>query len=298
MAIKPWIKAARLRTLPLAISTMIVGHSLAANDGSFKWSIATLSIVTAVILQILSNFSNDYGDTIHGADHAERVGPSRAVQSGDISIGQMKNAIGIFVFLSLVSGISLIVVAFDNWILQALFLAIGLIAIWAAINYTAGKKPYGYKGKGDIAVFIFFGIVTVLGSYFLQVQTFRWELLLPAVACGTLCVGVLNVNNIRDIASDKIANKQSVPVKIGREAAVTYHGALLVLSILGLVIFGTLESFGISFKWLFILAFPLLLKNFMAVKKYDDAKRLDPYLKQLALSSAVMLIIFSIGLVL
>jgi len=137
----------------------------------------------------------------------------------------------------------------------------------------------------------------VLGSYFLQTNQLEWSLLLPAITCGVLSVGVLNVNNIRDIQSDAQAGKRSIPVQIGRRAAITYHGALLFVGLMCLIIYGIIASFGLSFKWLFLLGAPLLLINFIAVSKYEDAVRLDPYLKQLALSTSLMLLLFSLGLV-
>ena len=293
---KHWIQAARLRTLPLAISTMIVGHSLASYDGSFSWVIAILSILTAVSLQVLSNFSNDYGDTVHGADHDLRSGPSRAVQSGKISLQSMKKAMIVTGIVALILGISLVFTAFDDWVLRGMFIALGLAAIWAAVNYTAGSNPYGYSGKGDIAVFIFFGLVTVLGSYYLQTQQFRWEILLPAISCGALSVGVLNINNIRDIASDQIAGKNSIPVKIGRDAAVIYHGILLLMGLSMFVIFGLIEAFGLDYRWLFLMTTPLFLINFRAVLTKKEASTLDPFLKQLALSSALLFLLFSAGI--
>ena len=293
---KHWIQAARLRTLPLAISTMIVGHSLAAYDGQFSAAIAIISILTAVSLQVLSNFANDYGDSIHGADHEFRKGPKRAVQSGVISREGMRMAIKWMITISLLFGILLLYISFESWMLRSAFFLLGLLAIWAAVNYTAGSSPYGYSGKGDIAVMIFFGFVTVLGSYFLQTKTFRWEIILPAISCGALSVGVLNVNNIRDIISDRMAGKKSIPVRIGKRAAVIYHGILLLTGIAGLFIFILLESIPIGIPWLFLLASPLLIINFVAVRNKSESTELDPYLKQLALSSALLFIVFSIGI--
>ncbi len=273
---------------------MIVGHSLAASEGTFNWTIAILSVLTAVSLQVLSNFANDYGDSIHGADSEERTGPSRAVQTGVISSGQMKLAIRMTVIITLLLGLVLLYVAFDDLLFRLIFLALGLLAIWAAINYTAGKDPYGYRGKGDISVFVFFGLVTVLGSYFLQTKTMEWIHLFPAIACGSLSVGVLNINNIRDLESDRKAGKDSIPVKIGRKAAIFYHGLLILLAVVSFVLFGIIQSFGWSYKWLFLLAIPLLVYNFIGVKSTVDAEKLDPFLKQLALSSALLFILFSI----
>lgn len=292
-----WIKAARLRTLPLAISTMAMGHTLAYVDGHHDIKITILSILTAVFLQVLSNFSNDYGDSIHGADSDSREGPSRMVQKGLISLSQMKVAMYITAILALITGICLIYVAIDAWLIRTVFFLLGCLAIWAAINYTAGNNPYGYTGKGDVAVFIFFGLVTVLGSYFLQTGGWHMHNLLPAIACGCLSTGVLNVNNIRDIKSDRLAGKISIPVKIGREAALRYHGTLLVVAILVLVVFGLIRPFGWTLKWTFLPVSFLLWHNYSAVKRYDKPEKLDPYLKQLALSSTALIAAFCISLI-
>jgi len=294
---KNWLSAARLRTLPLAVSTMAMGHTLAYADGSHALSITILSILTAVFLQVLSNFSNDYGDSVHGADSHEREGPQRMVQKGAITLSQMKKAMYVMAALSLITGTLTIWIAIEGWMLKAIFLALGLLAIWAAINYTAGEKPYGYSGKGDISVFIFFGLVTVLGSYFLQTGTSNWLILLPAIACGTLSTGVLNVNNIRDINSDQKAGKRSIPVKIGRRAAIRYHGLLLLSAVIALVCFGILRPYGWSMRWLFLPVSFLLLINFKAVRTYQQPEKLDPYLKQLALSSTALIAAFCICLI-
>jgi len=276
---------------------MAMGHTLAFSDGSHDLRITILSIITAVFLQVLSNFSNDYGDSIHGADSKDREGPSRMVQTGVITLTQMKQAMYLMAILALIAGSALIWIAIDGWVMQSVFLILGITAIWAAINYTAGDKPYGYSGKGDISVFVFFGLVTVLGSYYLQTGGFAWHNLLPAIACGALSTGVLNVNNIRDINSDKKAGKKSIPVKIGRPAAVRYHGLLLVSAMVSLILFGLIRSYGWSLQWLFVPVSALLWINFRAVKSLENPEKLDPYLKQLALSSTALIAAFCICLV-
>ncbi len=177
MNLKSWIEAARLRTLPLALASMLMGCFLAAINGYFDLKIASLTILTAILLQILSNYANDYGDSIHGADHKDRVGPKRAVQAGKITSSQMRNAVILFSLLSFVSGVLLLIVAIDFQKESSLktlgfFLGLGFFCIAGAILYTAGKKPYGYMGLGDIAVLIFFGWVAGGGTYFLQAQAF------------------------------------------------------------------------------------------------------------------------------
>ncbi len=296
--VKIWLEAFRLRTLPLSLSCILMGSFLAAYTRAFRWDIFLLSIVTTVLLQILSNLANDYGDTIHGADSKNRQGPSRAVQSGAINRVSMKRAMIFFASLSFFTGFLLLFVAFkQNTTLLLIFLAIGVLAIYAAINYTAGKKPYGYAGLGDLSVLIFFGIVGVGGTYFLQTKVLEWQILLPALSCGLLATGVLNVNNIRDIVSDKEAGKKSIPVRIGRSKAVIYHWALLLGSMLSAILF-TILNFQHYSQYLFLITLPLLFINAKAVKTKTDAMALDPYLKQLALATLAFVITFGLGLLL
>ncbi|MEZ4903077.1 MAG: 1,4-dihydroxy-2-naphthoate octaprenyltransferase [Spirosomataceae bacterium] len=195
------------------------GVFLAAARGTFSWTIAILAILTTTFLQILSNFANDYGDTVNGKDTEARQGPMRTVQKGEITVEAMRKAIIIFSVLAFVSGVWLLYEALKEATWQAfmVFLGIGILAIIAAITYTAGKRPYGYEGLGDLSVLIFFGWVGVLGSYYLHTQALDWALLLPASSCGLFAVGVLNINNIRDIVSDKLTGKRSIPVRIGRK---------------------------------------------------------------------------------
>lgn len=295
--IKHWLQAFRLRTLPLALSSIFMGNFLAKWQGAFDGAILGLAVATTIFLQILSNLANDYGDSIHGADSADREGPSRAVQTGAISKAQMKMAMIVFSVLSLVSGLLLLATAFvENWILIFVFLVIGIAAIYAAITYTAGSNPYGYRGLGDISVLIFFGLVGVFGSYYLQTKTLNWEILLPALSCGLLATGVLNVNNIRDIDSDQKAGKISIPVRIGRDNAVVYHFVLLGLAMLSALVFVWLNTSDWT-SYLFVLSFPLVIKNALAVKNKTTAAALDPYLKQLALSTLLFVILFGVGLV-
>jgi len=296
--IKDWIEAFRLRTLPLALSSIVMGGGLALWQDRFVWSIFLLSILTTIFLQVLSNLANDYGDSVHGADSKERKGPTRAVQTGAISKSEMKKAIYILVILSFVSGVTLLYVAFpDSLLYIGIFLIIGLLAIYAAITYTAGKKPYGYAGLGDISVFLFFGIVGVFGSNFLYTKNIDLDILLPAMSCGLLAAGVLNVNNIRDIESDKLAGKKSIPVRLGRPIAVKYHFFLLFIAVVATVYF-SIQNFESWSQFLFLVAIPLLIINYLAVKRKVSAMELDPYLKQLALSTLLFVVLFCTGLIL
>lgn len=292
---KHWLTAFRLRTLPLALASIGMGAFLAAASGNFNGQVFAFCALTTIFLQILSNLANDYGDAIHGADSADRKGPSRAVQSGVITKAAMRKAIIIFVLLSLTAGIGLLVSAFGwgsdfFWI----FLGIGVLAILAAITYTAGHKPYGYAGLGDISVLIFFGFVAVMGSAFLYEKAFNWDYVLPAISIGFFSVAVLNVNNIRDIESDMKAGKKSIPVRIGRVAAVRYHWFLLFVGTCLSIVYVAINYAAIT-QFLFVLAIPLLLVNAKAVEQKTDAAQLDPFLKQMALSTLLFVILFGVG---
>ena len=296
MDYKPWISAFRLRTLPLALSCIVMGSFLAADAGFFNGAIFTLCVTTTILLQILSNLANDYGDSINGADHAERQGPLRQVQSGSISLSAMKSAMIIVVILSLLSGLTLLFVAFGlDWKAFTFFLGLGLLSIVAAITYTAGRKPYGYAGLGDVSVLIFFGLVGVMGSYYLFTRQLSWSPLLPALSCGLFSVAVLNVNNIRDIESDQQAGKLSIPVRIGRDKAIVYHWLLISLGLLSGVIF-TAIHFGSIWQWMFLIVLPLFIKNGLGVAKNKEASAIDPYLKQMAISTLLFVLTFGVGL--
>lgn len=294
-----WLNAARPRTLPLALACIIMGTGLALADGLADWLVALFSVITAILLQILSNLANDYGDSMHGADHVERKGPRRAVQSGLVTAAAMRQAIVVTVVLAVLSGVALLWFAFGREAFSStiLFILVGAAAIGAAITYTAGKMPYGYAGLGDIAVLAFFGWVGVIGSYYVQTSRFAWPLLLPATACGLLAVAVLNVNNIRDIDSDRLAGKNSVPVRIGLRNARIYHWLLLVSATLFAVLYCLLNGTSL-WQYLFLLAVPLLVRNGLAISSAEELPALNPWLKQMSLAALVFVILFSIGQVL
>lgn len=294
MTIRPWITAFRLRTLPLALSSIGMGGFLAATQGKFNAVVFSFCCLTTILLQILSNLANDYGDTIHGADHAGRSGPSRAVQSGAIPASRMKQAIILFTVLSFVSGITMLLIAFGlNTRLLFAFIGLGLITIAGAILYTVGKRPYGYAGFGDLSVLIFFGIVGVVGSLFLFTQTFSWMTFLPALACGLFAVGVLNINNIRDMESDKSAGKYSIPVRIGRKMAGYYHWLLLLGGLTAAALYAA-WNYRSPYQFLFVFSIPFFLSIGKAVNEKPSGE-LDPYLKRMALSTLLFVILFGVG---
>lgn len=294
---KNWISSFRLRTLPLALSNTIIGSCLAASDGHFRWSVFGLAALTTILLQIISNMANDYGDFVNGKDTAERIGPKRMVQSGEISPKLMLRGIIVMGFLCAVSGLSLILIGTQGMDTSNLliFLALGIAAIVAALKYTIGKNPYGYRGLGDIFVFVFFGLVGVLGTYFLHTQSFHWDLLLPASAIGLLSTGVLNMNNMRDYEADKNVGKVTIVVVIGVKKSAIYH-LLLVAGAAILTIWFTLLNYHSVWQWLYLLSFPPLYLNLKKVFTYKDAMELNPELPRLSIASLLYALTFGIGL--
>ncbi|WP_026952922.1 1,4-dihydroxy-2-naphthoate polyprenyltransferase [Algoriphagus mannitolivorans] len=290
-----WLHAVRLRTLPLALASIFAGSFLAAWKNAFRWEILLLASLTTIFLQILSNLSNDYGDTVHGADSAERQGPVRAVQSGLISLSEMKKAMYFLGFLSLISGLLLIYIAVQDLKIFLLFLGLGLAAIWAAITYTSGNNPYGYAGLGDLSVFLFFGLLGVLGTFFLHTLSFDLSTLWIAFSLGAFSTAVLNINNIRDIESDVKAGKKSIPVRIGRNKAVKYNWGLLAFGYLSLIVFALSTDNHLSL--LATLAWPIMMKVGFGVQHAKSSAQTDPYLKKMAISTLLWVILFGIGLI-
>ncbi|MBD0256431.1 MAG: 1,4-dihydroxy-2-naphthoate polyprenyltransferase [Cytophagales bacterium] len=296
MNAKAWISAARPRTLPLALASIGMGSFLAAGVGEFSLRVFLLCAFTTIFLQVLSNLANDYGDSVHGADSQERQGPQRAVQSGVISARQMRTAMIVFALLSLCTGVWLLYEALKDASARTigLFFGLGLCAIAAAVTYTAGKRPYGYAGLGDVSVLLFFGLLGVLGTYYLHVKSISPLLVLPALSCGFFATAVLNVNNIRDIESDRKAGKKSIPVRLGRAAAVRYHWLLLGAGLLCAVAYVAL-TYASPWQLLFLVTLPLLGRNALAVKRNRNAVDLDPYLKQMALTTLLFVLTFGLG---
>lgn len=295
--IRNFIKAARLRTLPLSISGIIVGSFLAADAGFFDPIICVLALLTTIEFQILSNFANDYGDGIKGTDNHERIGPERAIQSGAISPSLMLKVIKITIIITLITALLLIFRAFgfDDLLNIVLFFILGVASIAAAIKYTMGKRAYGYFGLGDLFVLLFFGLLSVCGSYFLYVKSMDLTVFLPALTIGFLSMGVLNLNNMRDQKSDKKSGKNTLVVKIGGEFARYYHYYLLIASFLFSLLFVVIRFENVS-DFLFVLAYiPIVLHGFR-VSKNENPLMLDPELKKLALSTVLYAFLFGIGI--
>ncbi|MGB1250024.1 MAG: 1,4-dihydroxy-2-naphthoate polyprenyltransferase [Candidatus Promineifilaceae bacterium] len=290
-----WIAAMRPRTLPLALAGIGMGSFLAGSHGKFDGSITLLAILTATFLQILSNLANDYGDSIHGADSAERKGPSRAVQSGLITAAEMQRAMMICALLAMISGLVLIGVSLgaQQLLLAIIFVLIGGASVWAAINYTAGDNPYGYMGLGDLFVLLFFGLAGVLGSYYLQARELNGLVVLPAISMGVFAVAVLNINNIRDIDSDVKAGKNSIPVRLGGENARIYNWVLLGIGVVCALLYVAL-TFSSVWQFLFVLVLPLIFKIGRTVQTSPN-DQLDPLLKQMVLASLLFMLTFGIG---
>nr|WP_315233867.1 1,4-dihydroxy-2-naphthoate octaprenyltransferase [uncultured Flavobacterium sp.] len=304
---KHWIEAARLRTLPLSVSGIIVGSMYALAHPTddiltptevFNWRLFGFAILTTLGLQILSNFANDYGDGMKGTDNEDRVGPKRAIQSGVITPQAMKRAIIITSALTLLSAMLLIYYAFrdTNLWFSLFYLVLGILSIISAIRYTVGNTAYGYRGFGDVFVFVFFGLVSTLGVNFLYSKQLDFELVLPAIAIGLLSVGVLNLNNMRDEASDRKSNKNTIVVKIGGAKAKIYHYFLIVTAMVMVLIFAILDDFHFD-QYLFLLAYIPLTKHLITVYKNQNTKELDPELKKLALSTFALSVLLSLGMI-
>jgi 1,4-dihydroxy-2-naphthoate octaprenyltransferase len=295
---KHWIEAARVRTLPLSVSGIIVGSFYAMSQGMFNWNIVTFALLTTLGLQILSNFANDYGDGVKGTDNKDRVGPMRAIQSGMITPNAMKKAIGLTAVITLTFAVLLIYFAFkESYLLYSLFfLMLGIVAIASAIRYTVGKGAYGYRGFGDLFVFIFFGMVSTFGVYFMFSKNMDWLLLLPATAIGFLSVGVLNLNNMRDEESDRKAGKNTIVVKMGGENAKKYHFFLVISAMVLVLLFAFLTNFHFD-QYIFVVAYFPLISHLITVYKNKNPKLLDPELKKLAISTFILSILLSLSLI-
>ena len=291
-----FLKAARLRTLPLSVSGIIVASCLAEYNGYFDWQIFILAILTTLSFQVLSNFANDYGDGVKGTDNQHRIGPERAIQSGAISPAEMLEVIKVNIIICIVLAFGLIYTAFGVryfWHLAVFFL-IGLLSIYAAIKYTMGNNAYGYRGLGDLFVFIFFGLVSVIGCYVLYSKQIDHVVFLPAITLGLLSTAVLNLNNMRDIKSDKISKKNTLVVKLGSKRAKYYHYVLVVSAMILAFFFGLLY-YTSSLNLIFFIVFIPLFLHLRRVSKAEDPSTLDPELKTMALSTFVLAVLLGIG---
>ena len=295
---KSWINAARPRTLPLALSGIIMGCGLAWSVGSIHPIVSALAIVTAILIQIFSNFANDYGDSQRGTDNQFRVGPTRTVQSGAINKKEMVKGMSVVGGLSLIFGIGL--VYFGTWhhskTIFLIFIAFGILSLLAAYFYTAGRKSYGYIGLGDLFVFLFFGLLPVAGVFFLNANYLPETIFLPAITMGLFSTGVLNLNNMRDIENDKNSGKITLPVRMGQKNSRIYHVSMILGGWIIAIIFTANQDNSI-WKWLFILTFPIFIIDLAKITRIRNDKELDPFLKRLALSTLAFTLLFCAGLI-
>ena len=294
--IGPWLSAFRLRTLPLSVSGIVIGSCFAYFNGAFDGLVMFLAILVTISLQVLSNLANDYGDSIKGTDNENRVGPMRAVQSGAISAEEMYEGIKVNILIVIMLTVGLILAAFGQKFLgyAILFFALSLVSIYAAIKYTVGASPYGYRGLGDVFVFLFFGILSGVGSYFLFTKQLDHVIILPSVALGLLSVGVLNLNNMRDIVSDEISNKRTLAVKLGKKNSKIYHLSLVISAmVIGLLFF--ILYFRSFTNALFLITY---IPLFFHIKKINEAEQpndFDSQLKVLALTTFSFSVLLGLG---
>lgn len=289
-----WISSLRLKTLPLALSTILVGNILAYWQAHFNVHIFVLTLLTAILLQILSNLANDYGDAVKGTDDAYRTGPLRGVQLGLISINALKKSLFITTFLALLSGLSLLYCSISSLQELLIFIGLGAFSIIAAITYTVGKKPYGYFGLGDLSVFVFFGLVAVIGSFYLQTKQFNLAIIYPACALGLLCCGVLNMNNLRDYKTDKIHHKRTLVVFLGIRFACFYQLILVATAFILLTLFTVFFHFQAS-GFLFLLALPIAIFHLIQVFKNAQNPQIARQLILMVKMTLLCTLLFCLG---
>lgn len=295
-----WVEAARPRTLPLAVASIMLGNMLAYSQGTFDWIIAILAILTTVALQVLSNFANDFGDSMNGVDNQDRKVALRAVQTGKINREEMKKVVVFTATLSFFMGMGLLAYSLQDasWDIWMKFLGLGVACIAAAIAYTVGKRPYGYMGLGDLSVFLFFGLVGTMGSYFLQTKTLPWHIALPAAGCGLLSVAVLNLNNLRDLENDKRTGKYSIPVRIGKTLGFYYQKALLFIGILPFASYHLIAyqvGASTTSNLLILLGYYPTIIMLRELNPNMTPAEIDPYLKKTALRTLLLILLFGIS---
>lgn len=283
--VKALINSMRLRTLPLSLAGIVCGGFLAIGNGGSVWSLLVV-MVTGCALQVLSNLSNEMGDHLSGVDGEGREGPNYSMTDGGLTEKQMWRAINGMVVFCCLSGLAMVLVSGSPWWL----LLLGAAAIWAATHYTLGNSPYGYRGWGDLFVFIFFGIVSVMGSYFVVAHRidFEWLLILPAIGVGLLSVAVLNVNNIRDMESDR-GKRVTIPLKIGARRAKWYQTFLIIVGALCMLPLPVLPFFG----FLFLLPVAGLVLHLMLVWQ-AEGRKLDPALPILVISTFLLAFVYGL----
>ncbi|KKZ59484.1 1,4-dihydroxy-2-naphthoate octaprenyltransferase [Haemophilus haemolyticus] len=295
--LKMWWETARPKTLPLALASIFTGSALGywANPQGFNGLVMALCLLTTILLQVLSNFANDYGDHQKGSDTEERIGPLRGIQKGAISAKELKWGLILMVVASFLSGSFLIGIAYETLSDLFAFAGLGILAIVAAITYTVGAKPYGYMGLGDISVLVFFGLLGVGGTYYLQTHSIDSHIILPAIGSGLLASAVLNINNLRDIEQDAKAGKNTLAVRLGAYKGRVYHCILLSVAALCYLAFAVATAISWT-NYLFVLAMPLLAKHAIFVYRSQQPSEFRPMLAQMSMISLLINILFSLGL--
>ena len=294
--LKRWVIATRLETIPLALASVGLGSALAAFTGTFDWRIGLLAALVAALLQIVCNLANDYGDLVHGADPINNVKPPSALQTNLVTLKQVRRALQWLVVPILGLGAALLYWAALAPVVLGFFIVLGVLALIASITYTMGNKPYGYQGWGDVAVFVFFGLVGVGGTFYLHTQQSSGIWLLPAMSCGSLVVGVLNINNIRDLSADAQAGKKTIPVRFGRKAAIYYQWCLITVSVVAVLAF-LLYHGHTPWPYTCLCTVPLLIRHCMAVVRQGPSQ-LTAQLQSLVFTTLVFVLLLSVGLIL
>ncbi|NOI78882.1 1,4-dihydroxy-2-naphthoate polyprenyltransferase [Vibrio coralliilyticus] len=292
-SLRIWLDAARPKTLPLALVSILTGSVLAYSTHQFSWMIAILAFLTATLLQILSNLANDYGDAVKGTDNDKRLGPMRAIQSGAVTQADMKQAIVINIILTMLAGLALVFYALDSLQSILAFIGLGVLAIVAAIAYTVGNKPYGYVGLGDVSVFIFFGLLGVAGTFFLHTGIVAPLLVLPAIGCGLLAVAVLNINNMRDIENDEECGKRTVAVRLGQKNAKYYHTLLLAGAVVAFIVYLLLQPVPVWLSLPFLLSVLVIYKHGKAVWQAEQPAQIAPMMPVIVKCSLVTNLLFA-----
>ncbi|PAU35534.1 1,4-dihydroxy-2-naphthoate polyprenyltransferase [Vibrio coralliilyticus] len=292
-SLRIWLDAARPKTLPLALVSILTGSVLAYSTHQFSWMIAILAFLTATLLQILSNLANDYGDAVKGTDNDKRLGPMRAIQSGAVTQADMKQAIVINIVLTMLAGLALVFYALDSLQSILAFIGLGVLAIVAAIAYTVGNKPYGYVGLGDVSVFIFFGLLGVAGTFFLHTGIVAPLLVLPAIGCGLLAVAVLNINNMRDIENDEECGKRTVAVRLGQKNAKHYHTMLLAGAVIAFIVYLLLQPVPVWLSLPFLLSVLVIYKHGKAVWQAEQPAQIAPMMPVIVKCSLVTNLLFA-----
>ncbi len=293
-AIKPWIVSFRLRTLPLSASCIIMGSFIAAYSKKYDSIVFALALITTLLLQILSNISNEYGDMVKGTDSSGRIGPERSIQKGEITLAAMKRMMLILASIISVTGLSLVIYATASFYIL-IFIIAGAAAIVAAVKYTVGEKPYGYRALGDLFVFIFFGPVGVAGTFFLHTGLLTPDILLPASTTGLLSVAVLNLNNMRDADNDKEHGKITMALLLGKRRSRIYHLFLILIAFTASITYAISISLQ-SFKFIYLISFTPLIPDIIKVMRYSAPEELDSELKITSLSNLFHSILLGIAL--